>query len=255
MKSKKANIMSNVSERDKKLLFIFGSILVLAAAYFFAFRPNMEKADEIKAKNVELDAYIQELNVKIEQEEAKKAEIVTYNNSRAEVLDRFSGGVTHEKAIKILADLEKETGLQDSQVTLAINNVFFSQEEAMGNGVIAKENVQSLSSIAVAGTPSQTYNPLTGYKSTLTLEFACSDQELTDVIDFINEYDEKMAMDDITVGFDASTGKLTGTLTFSLYSASNIEKEYEAPVIDDVRLGVSNIFGAKNVASSKSKKK
>ena len=254
MKSKKANIMSNVSERDKKLLFLFGAILIIAASYFFVFRPNNEKAEETKVKNAELEVYIQELDVKISQEETKKAEIVTYNDDRVQILDRFFGGMTHEKAIKILADLQKETGLEDSQVSLAINNIYFSQEEAMKSGLIARENVQSMSSIAVVGTPTQTYAPLTGYKSTLTLEFACSDQELTDVIDFINEYDEKMAIDDITVGFDSSTGKLTGTLAFSLYSATNIEKEYEAPVIDDVRLGVSNIFGAKNVASSKKKK-
>ena len=109
MKKKKPDILSNVSERDKMLLFVLGAILVLAAAFFFIFSPTMKKADEVKEENKELSAYVVELNQKIAHEDEKKQEIITFNNNRQDIMKKFPSGMTYEKAIAILADLEDKT--------------------------------------------------------------------------------------------------------------------------------------------------
>ena len=75
MRKSKTNVLSNVSERDKILLFILGAILVLAIAYFGVFSPNLKKADTIKEQNKELSSYVVELDNKIAHEDEKKQEV------------------------------------------------------------------------------------------------------------------------------------------------------------------------------------
>lgn len=254
MKKKKNSVLSNVSERDKKLLFLLGAIIALAMAYFFAFRPNMEKADEYSDKNEGLRSYIVELDEKIANEETKKAEIVTYNNERSAILDRFAGGMSHELAIDLLADLENETEFEAMNVTLSVNDLFFNQQESENNVLIAPEEISSVSSIAVEGHSDQEYTKLTGYKTSLTVEFACTDEQLRDATDFINGYDDKMSVESITVGYDETTGGLTGTMVICMYAVDGNDKEYEEPTIDNVTLGVTNIFSQKASVKKNSKR-
>lgn len=129
MNKKKPSTLSNVTERDKKVLYVLGTLLVLSLSYFFIFSPNQKKADVVKAENKEKKAYVVELDAKIANEATKTAEITTFKNDRQEILSKFPGGMTHEKAIKILADLEKETDIFSSDVSLAVNNIFFNQAE------------------------------------------------------------------------------------------------------------------------------
>lgn len=256
MKKKKPDILSNVSERDKMFLYVLGSILVLAVAFFFIFSPTMKKADQVKTENKELSAYVVELNQKIAHEDEKKKEIITFNNNRQDILKKFPSGMTHEKAIAILADLEDQTDIFTSQVTLAVNNLFFNQEEIKqaGTANIQKEDIASRSSVAVQGVSQETYPSLMGYKTTLTLAFTCTDSELTKALDYINKYDDKMSVETITVGYDETSGNLAGTMNLCMYSLDGSENKYKAPENNDVKLGVANIFGSKEVQSAKKKK-
>lgn len=253
MNKKKASALSNVSERDKKLLFTLGTILVLALSYFFVFSPNQEKADEVKTLNKEKKAYVTELDGKIVNEPTKRAEITTFKNDRETILARFPGGMTHEKAIKILADLEKDTDIFSYQVALAVNAIFFNQAEARANNTVPveKENIASTSSVAVVGKVEETYPDIVGYKTVLTLAFNCQSEELTKALDFINSYEDKMSVDNITVGFDESTGGLVGTMNLCMFAVDGVENEYEEPTTEGVDLGVVNIFGSKKSTAKK----
>ena len=254
MKQKKNNALSNVTERDKKLLFLLGAVLVLAVSYFFVFSPNQNSADKLKADIKLAEDYVKELDAKLLHEEEKKAEIISFNERRSEVLKKFPNGMTHEKAIAILASLEDETDLFSSQVTLAVNNIFFNQEEARsgGNVGIVVENVRSTSPLADPNLqPEEEYSDLLGYKTTLTLTFTCTDEDLTNAMDFINMYEDKMSVESITVGYDETTGNLAGTMNLCLFAVASSEKQYEAPKTEGVGIGISNIFSSKEVKSSK----
>lgn len=257
MNKKKPTVVSNVSEGDKKFLYTLGAILILALAFFFAFSPFNKKAEKQRAENDEMKAYVAELDSKIANEAQKKAEIITFDTDRNEIISKFPGGMTHEKAIKILADLEKETEIFSSQVALSVNNIFFNQEELRSSGtyVVENENIKSESPYAVQGIPEKTYPDIMGLKTTLTLSFACSDEELEKALDFINGYEDKMSVETITVGFDETTGELVGTMNLCMYALEGLDNAYEEPTIEGVDLGVVNVFSAKDMKPKKKKKK
>lgn len=256
MNKKKKSIMSNVSERDKKLLFVFGSILVLAASYFFVFSPNQQKSSEIEQENTDLQAYITQLDGFIENEETKKQEINVFNEKIDTLLANFPGGMTHQKAIATIADLEDTTGFFTSQDTFSVNNVFFDQATEKANGtLVIPDEIDMTSAYALQGTSEQVYPDIIGYKTTITVSFTCTDKQFSDVLDYINNNKEKMSVESVTVGYDEASGNLTGSMNICMYSVTGIDdKVYEEPELPDVSLGVVNIFGSKEVKSSKKKK-
>ena len=254
MNKKKNTVVSNISERDKKLLFGLGAILILACAFFFVFSPNQKKSDELSTENTELKNYITQLDTMIANEEQKKAEIVSFNEMREAILAKFPGGMTHEKAIATIADLQDVTGFFSSQDSFSVNNINFDEAEARSNGTvpIVTEDYQIDSPYAVTNVTGEEFPQITEYKTTVTMSFTCTNEELTDVLDYINQNEEKMSVETITVGYDAETGNLTGTMNLCMYCISGVEdKVYEEPEITNISLVVSNIFISKEIKKSK----
>lgn len=260
MNNKKKGIMSNVSERDKKILFLLGAILVLAMAFFFVFSPNQKKSAELSEENEQLEKYVAELNSMWENADKKNSEIITYNEKRETLLAKFPAGMTYEKVISILYDLEEKTDLYTTQDTISLNSLFFDQADAKTNNTVPVDTsedqvVDSPYAVQVDANKIQTYNDIMGYKTTLTVAFSCTDQELTDAFDYINENADKMSVETVTVGYDESTGNLSGTMNISLFAlAGGLEdRGYEAPEISSISQGVKNIFGSQEIKRSKKK--
>lgn len=258
MNNKKNNIMSNVSERDKKILFLLGSILVLALAYFFVFTPNQTKSSELSEENEQLEKYVAELDRMWENADQKNSEIITFNEKREALLTKFPAGMTYEKVISILYDLEEKTDLYTTQDTISLNTIFFDQADARTNNTVPintsdDDVVSSPYAIQVEEGKIQKYNDIATYKTTLTVAFSCTDQQLTDAFDYINENADKMSVETVTVGFDESTGNLSGTMNISFFAIRDgLESQtYEAPSISGITEGVKNIFGSQEIARSK----
>lgn len=267
--NKKQSTFSSVTERDKKLIFILLTILVLAITYFFIVTPNFEKKTSVTEKNKSLRAEVTRLEEMEKQKTEKTEGIVVFNEKRDTILNKFPGGMTHEKSITILDELESETELVASTVNFVMNDKFYDSSEARAEATISPEatlapgtTAAPAATVAPASTVAPTstsapnvaitkYNDIFGYKSTLTLTFSATDEALTKAIDFINQYKDKMSIETITVGFDPTTGNLSGTMNLCMYALAGTDKQYEAPLINNVKTGVANIFGSMEVKGKK----
>ena len=67
---------------------------------------------------------------------------------------------------------------------------------------------------------------------------------LKKAVQYIEDYGERMTIDDISVAYDDSTGRLTGTMTLNMYTMTGTPKTYLAPALDNIKLGVANLFGS-----------
>ena len=85
---------TKLSMRDKKLLLIFLGIAVFALGYFLVFRPQMAKAEALRAENVPLREKLNELKEieenkeklpKLEEDELKKKEPEKLENNKPKI--------------------------------------------------------------------------------------------------------------------------------------------------------------------------
>ena len=63
-----------------------------------------------------------------------------------------------------------------------------------------------------------------------------------------------MSVETISVGYDETSGNLAGTMNLCMFAVDGSKNEYKAPENKDVKLGVANIFGSKEVKKAKKKK-
>ena len=96
----------NISQRDKGLLLILAAVLLVAASYFFAFKPLGEKKEALKAELATLEAREAEL-VELEANmDFYKEEIVRLTKEEEKLVAEFPANIKPESEIMYAVELE-----------------------------------------------------------------------------------------------------------------------------------------------------
>ncbi len=194
--------------------------LLMFASYQFLYKPNAEKAETIENENKSLQARLDELNSKIASRPLYLERIELSEDMLKSIFEKYGPGVTPEKTIKTVIDMCKKIGCTVSSVTFSDPTVIYASEEVDENGVPKRQLYISPSGLQIES----------GYT------------QLKKVIDYVNGYPERMNIDSFNVAYNQQTGKLKTTMTINLYAVEDENHVYVAPVIDDVEVGIGNIF-------------
>lgn len=257
-------ITSNVSEKDKVLLCVLGIILVLSLSYIFIFSPLQKKSETLATDNDGLREYITVLDSMRQNEEQKKVEITEFNEQRDEMLGHFPRVIKNENVIEIMNNIESETEIITSQNTIVLNDLVFNQENSRNNGEVSIDTSDDI----VVDSPYkpeinqeliQQYGDVVTLRCCVTALYSGTYEQLTSAIDYINNYDTKMSVDNVTIGYDAESGNVKGTIEYSIYC---VDAGVDADKLTDfvggdyssIKYGIgSNIFGSHEVKKKKKK--
>lgn len=204
-----------MTENDLRLLLLLVSLLLLAGSYFFFYRPKLSQAESLRISNAEKDSRVKELQGMLlrKQEEMERTEAM--RQEIEEIKKVFPAGLTEEKAIYIMEQMEKEAGMEITSLSFQMESPYFT-----GDGV---EIAGMVSQISLSFDKA----PYKGIKK------AC---------DFINTYSDRMTIENLTCSYNETEQKLTGSMTINLYAMQGTGKVYEPPVIQSIPKGVKNIF-------------
>jgi hypothetical protein len=89
------------------------------------------------------------------------------------------------------------------------------------------------------------------YSASFPVDYEGSYQSVKDVIDYIENGDYRMTVDDINISFDESTGNYIGSMTFSSYAVNGGDRTTDQADVN-VQTGKDNIFGNPTVQQSTS---
>lgn len=261
MAAKKEARKGGLSPKDTRMvLFLLGAVLV-ACAYFFVFRGNTSKAEEIKTSNTELQNTLDELISLESQKEATEEDTRLKQEEMREIINQFPSELTQEKVISIIDDMEKKTKVRFPSISMEMNMQFFPDPAAVAAEQAAAE--QAAAEQAEGETPAEgeasaegepvleetkipddiiTTDGLIGYVSTISIGYTGKYNDIKKMINYINKSEDKMRIDRINFGFDNSTGELSGTVDISMYSMYGNGKEYVAPNIKNVATKIESLF-------------
>ena len=108
-KSKKINM--EISERDKKLLLVLLSLLIVGAAYMLGYRQLSEKSDEYKKEYSAMKVKEADLKEKQENIDEYEKNIIAFENAFNSVISQYGSGVTQTFQIDFLNRLERATNV------------------------------------------------------------------------------------------------------------------------------------------------
>ena len=207
-------------------------ILLIAAigfcAYRFGYTNFTEKAAAVELQNKAYQARIAELNAKIESEEIFDAGIVAADEVTKETLAKYGAGNTPEKTIMMITKLELAGDAEITSISFNDDTPLFVSTDTDENG----DPVMEIDSTYIA------------------INYTTSYQGLKDMMDFINNYGERMNVESFTATFNQETAGLSGSMVIDLYSVKDANHEYSAPSVGGVEIGTDNIFGTIDATAS-----
>lgn len=255
--------MNKITEKEKRLLLILVTVLILVGSYQFGYQKYHTMASELESQNQELTGRLMELQQKQAKKQKMIDETTEYRAGTKAILEQFPQTLTQEKNIIFVTELEQHAGMKVDSIAFNEMTLFYTpagvpttdttsttqtdvlaetegsvQEEGKE---VDEETANNLNTETKAN-ESITQSSVTGYETTIILTYQSTYEGLKKAIDFINTYHEKRHISDITASFDMTTGNLSGTISVVLYEADGGTR-YEAPVLNSIGVGKDNIFG------------
>ena len=259
-----------VSMRDKKILLMFIGILVFFVGWYFGYRPQMEKADQIEDLNGALEEQLQDLLELAANKDFYVSETASIKDKISEYISEFPADVRPEDGIVLANKMENELGFQITNVGVgekefvasidgsSEEDLAQSQDQTMseqantqtqeqidnieGTDSQAEEALQNASDAAVADQSSDSQVPVL-YRTQVTLQFNGTYAGLKKAVLYVADQSGRMTLDNVNVSYDTSTGNLTGTIIVNIFSMSGTERTYTEPDAGSVAYGTDNIFG------------
>lgn len=204
-----------ITENDMRLLMMLSALLLLVASYFLFYKPNLSKAEQIRTSNEEKELQVKELQGMLlhKQEEEKRIEQMRLEIE--EIRTAFPARVTEEKAIYLMNEMEKASGIELTNLSFQMENPYFTGEEVA----------------------------ITGLVSQISLSFdKASYSGIKKATEFINASLDRMTVESLSLSYNQMENTLSGSMTVNMYAMQGTGREYEPPVILGVSKGVKNLF-------------
>lgn len=267
----------SISTRDKKILLMFSGVAVFAAGYFFGYKPQMSKAEEIETASVPLETRLNELLEMAKNKEFYVEETSRYNQEVSDYVAQFPADVKEEDGILLARDMENTLDMEVSNIGISTRNFIASldgsTEEEIGELVdqtlSEKANEQTQEQIdEIEGTDTKAEEALADateaavsdaadltdltvlFRRLDTLQFNGTYDSLKDAVDYLASRSGRMTLDSVDASFDASTGNLIGTITVNMFSMTGTGSTYTEPDAGSVALGRKDLFGTIDAAKA-----
>lgn len=267
----------SISTRDKKILLMFSGVAVFAAGYFFGYKPQMSKAEEIETASVPLETRLNELLEMAKNKEFYVEETSRYNQEVSDYVAQFPADVKEEDGILLARDMENALDMEVSNIGISTRNFIASldgsTEEEIGELIdqtlSEKANEQTQEQIdEIEGTDTKAEEALADateaavsdaadltdltvlFRRLDTLQFNGTYDSLKDAVDYLASRSGRMTLDSVDASFDASTGNLIGTITVNMFSMTGTGSTYTEPDAGSVALGRKDLFGTIDAAKA-----
>ncbi len=228
------NLNIDISERDKKFLFIGIGLVLIFLSYMLGYKNIDAENKKLSEEVTKLKATFNMLQEKATQQSTYVEGTQEYTNYYNVYLNRFVHGNLEDEITMFYSKCEETTGAAITQVGIG------DTVDAYTFGVLTpsdpdKEQEQKY------GAPADYKGKSISYSLIVNGTYA----QLKDVLKYISDGSGRKVVTDIAASYDNSTGLISATMTVVDYFIEMSDEEYKASIAKpQVDLGVTNIFNA-----------
>lgn len=275
MATQNTKTKTTLADKDKKVLMILGALVILALAWFLGYQKFNEQRETVVTENDQLAMEVSQLRAKVSKKAQVEADTEKKNARTEQVLLAYPSELRTQDAINRFDQLEKKVkGLTITTENFTMNQIFFQDGTALeevvaqnadsdaqskdangGNSTASGNNTQNSTNntanaatneTAAAGNAQNAQSTdtgnYTGYRSDVGITFATDYKSLKSVLNFINNYSERMNVSNVNISSDEGSKALQCTMTVQMFSVGGQAKEYKDLTLSGVPLRKDNIF-------------
>ncbi len=236
-----------MTTNQKRLILILSGLLIFLITFFLIFQKNMKKVSKMETENIELSGKIDLLsNLQIRINEMKQT-----TEEKQKKIEKYASEypckVTQQWVISKLHTLRTKSGMDLISIKPGSEQIFFrdGQPVALNNDTVDSGEAQNTELTPVEKNPEKKvpFNQMVGKVTSYEVEVSGTRKQILKAFDWISENPEHMSLSAISLSFDASTGKLTGTIMTNFYCLNGNGVPYVEPDISGIVLGNGDVFG------------
>lgn len=218
------------SKKEIGLLAGCLGVLLAVVSYSLIFIPFSDKANTLRS---ELNALREQEAQYMEMESNQtfyKEEIERLTEENNKLIAEFPAEIKPESEIMYVVELEQNVEIDIPSIS------YGTATPLLGGGEEAEEGEEA----------EVVQDGMQAYLLPMNISYTASYDNLKNAITYTNEHQNRMYIDTLSASYDASTGFVSGGMTFNLYYITGTDKVYEEPIVPEMGIGVNNIFGTVN---------
>ncbi|MDD6798544.1 MAG: hypothetical protein PUE71_09685 [Clostridia bacterium] len=224
------NMSFEISDRDKKLLMVLLAVVIVIAAYMLGYQKFAEKTLLYQNESAKLHTVQKDLIEKTQNRAKYEADTAEFKKIYNSVFANYSSSINQDDSLEFLNKVEKITGAWIKGVTFseATNIYTFGQVR---------------SSNPSANGTSVYKSDYKGYKTTLTISYEAEYSQWKQMINYINNYFSKNAIESMSMSYNVEDGTVTGTISIATYAVVGGDRKHVSPSFA-LPVGTDNIFNS-----------
>jgi hypothetical protein len=238
--------MKKTNKNQVLLLIGLLGVAIAALSYFLVYKPNTEKAETQEAQNAVLAQEVAQLEQLYEQMPQYREDTERLQSENSEFEARFPADIRYEDSIMTVYNMETDTRTQvDSIAFGGIVAVPYETASAdtSADASASTDTTPASGSAVVSDDSDVVIYDTTMYQVPLSLSISCTYDDFKGLITYIYSRNDRMSVEGVSLGYDNSTGALSGSMSLNTYYLLGTDKLYSEPYIPNMRMGVETIFG------------
>jgi hypothetical protein len=211
-----------IAKREVAIIMVIIGLLAAICSYRFYFSSKLDEVDEQETLQKSLQSQIDEINLKVDDEKRMRSQMTDWESEVNDEVALYDVAYTYEDGILYMKEIEDAGLATITSYTVGETGIAAT---VAGQGIFA----------------GKTFNE---GSTTYTFNYAVESYDaLKTFIDYIVSRGNGIrALTSMSYSVDTE-GSISGSVNMNIYTMSDGSKAYEQPVINDVDLGINNIFG------------
>ncbi|MDO5156094.1 MAG: hypothetical protein Q4D51_09010 [Eubacteriales bacterium] len=239
-----------LKDSEKSLLIgLLGAIILVFSIMYIA-KPNIEEKKQVEVQCQELQARLDYLLEKEAHRDEYLAGIETYKEKFNAVMSAFAPDLNQEVSIMFLQGIRDEYDYDIDNVGLGQKEHFYTL--GMGGDQLSDGTISTDGELTEEVTQS-TDSQYECYSAEFPIAYVGSYNDLKDVVSYVDNFAQRMVIDSVDIVYNAENDEYSGNMNLVCYSIEGPDRPETQMTLDDVEIGVDNLFiGGSGSSSSAS---
>lgn len=246
-----------LKDSEKSLLIVLFGVAVLILSGLYIVRPNYEK---IQSLNVECQQLRDRLAY-LQQQEAHRdefiAETAEYNEKFDAIMSAFAPDLNQEVSVMFLEGIRDNNDFDIANVSLGEKEAFYTLGMGAGDGVLQDTTTDAAATDAAAsdgqlveGNAATDDNQYECYRAEFPMSYTGQYTDIKNVVNYVDNFSQRMTIDSVDIAYDAEEKAYSGNMNLVWYSIEGPDRAETTMELNDVEIGVDNIFLGGNASAS-----
>lgn len=259
-----------LKDSEKMALLILVGVAAVVLVFMYVAKPNYEEVQTINTEITQLQARLAELNQKQANREQYVADTEKYNSDFEDLLNAFPADMNQEITIMFLDGIKTDNDFSLESLEMGEKEQFYTLGQGGGDASLDAASADTAGATTETGTTEAGTTEATTTEATTTaaatdggleegtiagddaaykcyravfpISYYGSYASLKDVINYVAGYSDRMTINTLDVTYDSDNDVYSGDLELYCYSVESSERPERQIDLNEVEIGVDNIF-------------